>query len=124
MCSSDLLRDEAGRLVAALGIFSFGTVRSVPFVGYEVGAPVEDGLYRRLVAGLLDEVKRERFVLNYSSGADDFKRRRGGEPVLEFHALYAGHLPAYRRGLYRGLAEGVARGSEEVFGRLLAGEIG
>lgn len=118
------LRDDAGRLVAALGIFSFGAVRSVPFVGYEVGAPAEDGLYRRLVAGLLDEVKRERLVLNYSSGADDFKRRRGGEPELEYHAVYAGHLPAHRWLYYRVLASGVARGSADVFGRLLAGEIG
>lgn len=118
------LRDGSGALVAAIGIFSFGGLQTVPFVGYEVGAPAEDALYRRLVSGLLEEVKREKLLLNYSSGADDFKRRRGGEPVAEYHAVYAGHLSASRRLLYRGLAEAVARGSASVFSGLLAGEIG
>lgn len=118
------LREADGRLVAVLGIFDFGGILSVPFVGFETGAPVEDALYRRLVSGLLEEVRRERRLLNYSSGADDFKRRRGGEAVLEYHAVYAEHLPLGRRLLYRGLAEAVTRGSGEVFGRLLAGEIG
>jgi hypothetical protein len=118
------LRDGSGALVAAIGIFSFGGLWTVPFVGYEVGAPAEDALYRRLVSGLLEEVKREKLLLNYSSGADDFKRRRGGEPVAEYHAVYAGHLPASRRLLYRGLAEAVTRGSASVFSGLLAGEIG
>ena len=50
-----------------------------------------------LVAMLLKRVAEEGTLLNYSSGAGDFKRRRGGEGCLEFNALYTGHLPFSRR---------------------------
>lgn len=115
------LRSHEGQLVGAFGIFSHGGVRTVPFIGYDTSRPAEDGLYRRLVAAMLEEVRRERWMLNYSSGADDFKLRRGGEPVLEYHAVYVGHLPMGRRLLYRSLVAAVERGSAAVFDALLSG---
>lgn len=44
--------------------------------------------------------RREKILLNYSSGAGEFKRRKGGEPCLEWNALYTRHLPAGRRMTY------------------------
>jgi hypothetical protein len=57
----------------------------------------EPGFYRLLVAMLLKRVAEEGTLLNYSSGAGDFKRRRGGEGCLEFNAVYTRHLPIEQR---------------------------
>jgi hypothetical protein len=58
-----------------------------------------------LVALLLKDVADERLLLNYSSGAGDFKRRRGGEPVLEWNAIFTRHLDPSRRAGFLGLRE-------------------
>ncbi|HVY71025.1 MAG TPA: GNAT family N-acetyltransferase, partial [Verrucomicrobiae bacterium] len=78
---------------------------SVPFIGYDTSLPQELGLYRVLVTMLLQRTAEEKLLLNYSSGAGDFKRRRGGEPVIEFNAIYTRHLPARRRAMFAALRE-------------------
>ncbi|MFM8879783.1 MAG: GNAT family N-acetyltransferase, partial [Verrucomicrobiota bacterium] len=40
-------------------------------------------------------------LLNYSSGAGDFKRRRGSIPTVEYNAVYDRHLPGNRRMAFR-----------------------
>ncbi len=91
------LRHVSGRIDAVFACFRRGNVVTVPFVGYDTGLQTEPGLYRLLVAMLLKRVAEEGVLLNYSSGAGDFKRRRGGEGCVEYNALYTSHLPVRRR---------------------------
>ena len=91
------LRHASGRIDAVFGCFRSGGVLATPFVGYDTALGNESGFYRLLVAMLLKRVAEEGMLLNYSSGAGDFKRRRGGEECIEFNAIYTRHLPVERR---------------------------
>jgi hypothetical protein len=91
------LRHTSGRVDAVFACFRREKVASTPFVGYDTSNRLGHDFYRLLVAMLLKRVAEEGTLLNYSSGAGDFKRRRGGEGCLEFNALYTGHLPFSRR---------------------------
>jgi hypothetical protein len=98
------LRHESGRLDGAFACFTSGTTTSTPFIGYDTDLPSELGLYRHLVSLLLQRLAERRWLLNYSSGAGDFKRRRGGHAVIEFNALFHRHLPAPRQAAFRAIA--------------------
>lgn len=96
------LRDRNGTLVGILGFFTLDDrLTTVPFIGYDTSLPTEHGLYRRLFLGLHREVGSRRQLLNYSSGAGDFKRRRGSIPTVEYNAVYDRHLPGNRRMAFR-----------------------
>ena len=96
------LRDRTGRLAGVLGFFTLDDrLTTVPFIGYDTSLPAESGLYRRLFLGLHAEVDRRRQLLNYSSGAGEFKRRRGSVPTVEYNAIYDRHLPPPRRRAFR-----------------------
>lgn len=95
------LRHVSGRLDGVFACFSRGGVTSTPFIGYDTTLPAGLGLYRLLVALLLQRVSREKLLLNYSSGAGAFKRRRGAEPAIEWNAVYVRHLPFYRRAVFK-----------------------
>jgi hypothetical protein len=95
------LRDQGGTLVGVFGFFTLGGTTTVPFIGYDTSLPQEAGLYRRLFAGILRLIGDRKQHLNYSSGAGDFKVRRGGVPVIEFNALRYDHLPIHRRTAFR-----------------------
>ncbi|HET7772481.1 MAG TPA: hypothetical protein VFK82_01520, partial [Burkholderiaceae bacterium] len=56
--------------------------------GYETAADTRQGLYRQLVAWLINHALTHELRFNFSSGAGDFKRKRGFEPHLE-HTLIA-----------------------------------
>ena len=99
------LRHVSGRLDGVFGCFTHGETSSTPFIGYDTTLPAELGLYRHLVTLLLKQVSVRGQLLNYSSGAGDFKRRRGGEPVIEFNAVYTRHLTPARRAAFVGLRE-------------------
>jgi hypothetical protein len=99
------LRNKSGILDGVFGCFRLGETTSTPFIGYDTSLPRERGLYRLLVSLLLQRVAEERRLLNYSSGAGDFKRRRGGEPVIEFNAVYTRHLAPQRRAVFHLLRE-------------------
>jgi hypothetical protein len=106
------LRNATGVLDGVYGCFSQGDVTSTPFIGYDTSLPTGTGLYRHLVALLLSDVAERGQLLNYSSGAGEFKRRRGGLPVVESNALYCSHLTPGRRAAYA-----VTLGLVERFGR-------
>lgn len=95
------LRDQAGVLVGVFGFFTLGGTTTVPFIGYDTTLPQEAGLYRRLFARILRLIAERKQHLNYSSGAGEFKVRRGGVPVIEFNAIQYDHLPAHRRAAFR-----------------------
>jgi len=98
------LRHASGRMDGVFACFTSGQTTSTPFIGYDTTLPSEMGLYRHLVSMLLQRLAERRWLLNYSSGAGDFKRRRGGQPVIEFNAIYHRHLPPARRAAFSLLA--------------------
>ena len=88
-----------GRWVGILGIYSHPASgwMTTPLIGYDTSLPQELGLYRRLMAILLNNAKSRQLKLHYSSGAGRFKQMRGGQPALEYTAVYARHLPKQTR---------------------------
>lgn len=103
------LRHRSGRIDAVYGCFQMGNTLSTPFVGYDTSLPQDAGLYRMLVAMLLERTAEKQLLLNYSSGAGEFKRRRGGTPAMEFNAVYTKHLPAIRQAGFQLLTQLVNR---------------
>ncbi len=100
-------RDESGQLRAVIGIFSQGPLLTAPIVGYDTAWPQAAGLYRLLMAHVLSVTLERAGTLNLSAGAAHFKRLRGGEPAIEYSAVWCGHLPKPTRralGLLRMLA--------------------
>lgn len=63
-------------------------VLTIPALGYDQEM-AEVGTYRILFAAIYTHAKNRKILLNYSSGAGDFKRKRGGKPYLEYTYLRA-----------------------------------
>lgn len=94
------IRRADGALMGAFGFFTLGQTTSVPFIGYDTCLPQEEALYRRLVSGMLQIIADREQHLNYSSGAGDFKLRRGAVPVIESNAIYCAHLSRPQRSAF------------------------
>lgn len=82
------MRNVEGKLLAFAMLYQVGQTLTVPALGYDSQAGIE-GLYRLLFAAVLQHTETQRLLLNYSSGAGDFKRKRGGVPRLEYTLLKA-----------------------------------
>lgn len=98
------LRDGNGVLQGIVGCFIRGDVMTVPIVGYHTGLPQQTGLYRMLMSMVLQEAAERSLLLHLSSGAAHFKRLRGGQPAIEYSAVYVRHLPAGRKVVWRFLS--------------------
>lgn len=87
-----------GRIDAVLGSFARGGFVTQPVFGYDTSLPAEAALYRLLsVQAILDAADAGRTV-HASAGVGAFKRVRGGEPAVEWHAAATAHLaPDARR---------------------------
>lgn len=81
-----------GNIVGCVGLLARHGWLTTPLLGYDTRLPATLGLYRRLMALLLLQARQRGLRLHYSSGAGSFKRHRGGEPQLEYSAVYARHL--------------------------------
>ncbi|AZP12140.1 hypothetical protein [Undibacterium parvum] len=83
-----------GQMVGVLGVYEFQGSNwiTTPLIGYDTTMPQELGLYRRLMALLLQIAKQKNKRLHYSSGASEFKQARGGLAYLEYTAIYSQHL--------------------------------
>jgi hypothetical protein len=112
------LRDETLRFRLAVrdgrvdGFFAYALGHDVlfaPAFGYDVGLPQELGLYRGLVHRLMQEAIDLGVAVELGAGADRFKRLRGDRPVPRYSAVYARHLPGFRRVGFR-LLERLANG--------------
>jgi hypothetical protein len=96
-------RDHTGELCAVIGMFGQGSLLSAPIVGYDTARPQSTGLYRLLMARVLRTTIERDAELNLSAGAAHFKRLRGGEPAIEFSAVFSRHLPSATRRTLAGL---------------------
>jgi len=90
-------RDGDGRLQSIVGLFGHGRVTTSPIVGYNTALPRELGLYRLATACVYRHALEQGMEINFSAGAAHFKRLRGGQPAIEYSAVYARHLPARTR---------------------------
>ncbi len=82
-----------GELLGVVGWFELDGVLSVPIVGYDTQTDSRLGLYRLLTQLCVQRAAKERRLLNFSSGAAQFKRLRGGEPAIEYSLVLVRHLP-------------------------------
>lgn len=98
-----LLDDQDGQAQACLGMIVEKDVLTTPILGYNRDLPMSEGLYRRLCLFIKRYCKDKGLRQHSSSGAPDFKRRRGAYPYLEYSVLYVKHLPWYRRLFWQGL---------------------
>jgi hypothetical protein len=86
-------RDASGLLLCVVGLFRQGATITSPIVGYDTALPQKLGLYRLLSACAFELAARNDYRFNYSAGAAQFKRLRGGQPAIEYSAFYTRHLP-------------------------------
>lgn len=86
-----------GRIDAVIGYFCRNGVMTTPLLGYDLSLPREIGLYRMLSALLFYIARENGHLLNRSSGAAHFKRKRGAAAEIEYSAVYDRHLPFPRR---------------------------
>lgn len=102
---------KSGDIDAVLGYFNRNGIMTQPVFGYDTQLPQELGLYRLLSTQvLLDGIEHQRLI-NCSAGVGEFKRLRGGQPALEYNAVYLRHLPARQQWpwrLLKALLNGVA----------------
>ncbi len=104
-----LRRTSTAKLSAMLGMVHRQGVSTTPVLGYDLDAPATDGLYRRLTLRALQEGEARGATLHCSSGAGMFKFSRGAKAHVEFSAVWARHLPAYRRANLHVLAQAIQR---------------
>jgi hypothetical protein len=82
------LRDQHERILAFALLYKIGEVLTVPALGYD-SQHTNKSLYRLLFATLHDYTQAHHLLLNYSSGAGDFKRKRGATAHLEYALVRA-----------------------------------
>jgi hypothetical protein len=90
-------RDDAGVLQAVVGMFGQDGILTAPIVGYDTGLPQSLGLYRLLMASVFEQSMATGCIVNLSAGAAQFKRLRGGKPVIEYSAVLVSHMSASTR---------------------------
>lgn len=94
-------RDSSDRLVAFIGVFEDDKTMTTPMLGYDTSLPQNLALYRLLMAKVLSLSLEKHKVLNLGAGSARFKKMRGGQPVIEWHAFYSCHLPFWQRNAMR-----------------------
>ena len=86
-----------GRIDAYTASFALGDLMTACLVGYDTRLPRKLGLYRRSIALIMEESRRNGLRLNLSAGAGEFKYHRGARPCVEYDAVFDRHLPLHRR---------------------------
>lgn len=87
---------DSGRLLAFSGLHEIEGVTSSPMLGYVTSMDRKSMLYRHLFSMLAEHAQVHGLLDNASSGAGEFKRRRGYVPQLE-HLLVFPALHGSRR---------------------------
>lgn len=86
-----------GKINAVMGFFIRNGVMTQPLFGYDTSLPQEEGLYRLLTLITLQEGLQRNLLVHASGGVGKFKKARGGKSVIEYNAVFAKHLPAWRQ---------------------------
>jgi hypothetical protein len=86
--SSLCLKDEHDQTIAFALLYQIGNTLTVPALGY-LENDKGPGIYRLLFAAIFNYTLEKGLLLNYSSGAGDFKRKRGAQDRLEYTAVKA-----------------------------------
>ena len=82
------LTHSNGDIMAFAMLYQVGDTLTVPALGYATDAEI-DSLYRLLFSAIHNYTQTHALLLNYSSGAGDFKRKRGGAAQLEYTMVCA-----------------------------------
>ena len=90
------LRRE-GRLDGIMGFFIRNGLMTQPVFGYDTTLPQEFGLYRLLTLLTLQEGLLRGLTVHASAGVGRFKKIRGAQSAIEYHAVYDRHLPPNRQ---------------------------
>jgi hypothetical protein len=102
-------RAPGGEILAVAGTVVRDGVLTAPLVGYDMARPRAEGLYRIACLLFTREAAAIGARLHGSAGAAGFKRARGAHGVIEYSAMYTGHLPRRRRLAVSALAAGLER---------------
>jgi len=86
-----------GQVNAILGFFIRNGTMTTPLFGYDTCLPQSEGLYRMLSVLLLQEGQQRGLIVHASAGVGKFKKTRGGQPTIEYNAVFDRHLPLSRR---------------------------
>lgn len=102
------LRRQTGELEGVIGWVRRPGWMSCPLLGYDLHAPKEHGLYRRLNLRAFQLGEQEGRHMHCSGGAGAFKQTRGARYVVEFAAVSVeGH--AYRKPVLKALSAALMR---------------
>lgn len=88
---------RAGRLNGVMGFFMRHGVMTQPLFGYDTRLPLTEKLYQMLSLLTLQEGLARGLIVHASGGVGPFKKLRGGQPFIEYNAVYYQHLPRARR---------------------------
>lgn len=105
----NLLRSPAGEVMAFAALRSAGGVATVPLMGYDMGRPQEEALYRIASYAAAELAMTRSLRFHGSAGAAQFKRNRGARGVIEYMAVDGRHLSSARRAGLAMLAAGLNR---------------
>ena len=108
-----VLQDADGQIVAFAMLYAVDDTLTVPALGYDAQHSIS-GLYRLLFAAITFYAQEKRMLLNYSSGAGDFKRKRGGVARLEYTLLKAPQQWCSARSSVLSLVQRCGQGIREV----------
>lgn len=94
---------NAEQIDAFIGCMTRCGVTYAPFFGYDTKLPTIVGLYRILSTLKINAAIESNTLLHSSAGAAGFKRHRGHESTLEYHAVYIHHLSRLRKIVWKTL---------------------
>jgi len=96
-------------LEAFVGLFSGAQQSTCPLVGVDIQQQKPAGLYRKCCALCFGLAAARAHRLNFSSGAGQFKRLRGGVPSVEYALLALPQASRLKRKFWATLSQGVER---------------
>lgn len=102
------LRGPDGQLSGAIGWIRRPGWMACPLLGYDLAAPIEQGLYRRLNLRAFQVGEQEGRIMHCSGGAGLFKQTRGARHVVEYAAVYA-EVAGYRKAALHALSGSLRR---------------
>jgi hypothetical protein len=88
---------QDGRIEGFVAWYELDGVVTPSLMGYDTRRPQELGLFRRGMALQTEHARSRGLPLNWSAGAGAFKHHRGGQPSIEYDAVFDRHLPRHRR---------------------------